>query len=162
MGEKKVDNNFKRGMTFTQKKSTATTPSNTVRNKNNHNYPYSFLEKNYKQKSLGSRFSEKIQTAISGTNHTVTTDKNKVIHRKLISNPLPFQVNTPAPAATKRIATRSTTDQPCCSKTTPDQQLNRRKDPPGMDGEKKKTTTRNENRQFTSPKKTARRHRFKS
>ena len=121
MSKKKMDNKFKRGMTFTQKKSTATAPSNPVRNNNNHNYPYSFLEKNYKQKSLGSRFSEKIPTAVSGTNHTVTTDKNKVIHRKPISNPLPFQANTPATAATKRIATRSTVDQPCCSKTTPDQ-----------------------------------------
>ena len=53
----------------------------------------------------------KFQTAVSGTKYTVTTDKNKIIHRKLISKPLPFQLTTTAP--TKRINTRqNTADQP--------------------------------------------------
>ena len=100
---------------------------------------------------MDSKFSNKPQIAISGTDHTITTDKNKIIHRKLISNPLPFQVNTPIP--TKRIATRSSVDQqPCCSKTI-DQQTNRRKEAPGTEETKKTTAVRNEKGQFTSPKK---------
>ena len=65
---------------------------------------------------MESKFKNKIQIAVSGTRHTVTTDKNKVIHRKLISNPLPFQQTTTTPA--KKINTRqNTADQPTCSKT---------------------------------------------
>ena len=65
---------------------------------------------------MKSKFKNKIQTAVSGTRHTVTTDKNKVIHRKLGSNPLPFQQTTTTPA--KKINTRrNTVDQPTCSKT---------------------------------------------
>ena len=65
---------------------------------------------------MESKFKNKIQTAVSGTRHTVTTDKNKVIHRKFISNPLPFQQTTTTPA--KKINTRqNTVDQPTCSKT---------------------------------------------
>ena len=55
-------------MTFSQTKK----PPNTVSTKK---YPFSFYEKNYKTNSLGSKFSNKLQTAISGTKHTVTTDK---------------------------------------------------------------------------------------
>ena len=36
-----------------------------------------------------------MKTAISGTEHTVTTDDNKVIHRKLISQPVKFQEDSP-------------------------------------------------------------------
>ena len=72
-----------------------------------------------KKNSLNSKFKNKIQTAISGTKHTITTDKNKTIHRKLISNPLPFK-HTSA-TTTKRINVRQNiADQPTCSKT-PDQ-----------------------------------------
>ena len=63
------------------------------------------------------KFKNKIQTAVSGTKHTVTTDKTKTVHRKLISNPLPFQQTTTT-TLTKRINTRQNTiDQPICSKT---------------------------------------------
>ena len=75
-----------------------------------------FSKKNYKKGSLETKFKNKIQTTVSGTKHTITTDKNKTIHRKLVSNPLPFQQATTAP--TKRISTRdNNTDQPTCSKT---------------------------------------------
>ena len=78
--------------------------------------PFKFYEKNYKKGSLESKFKNKIQTAVSGTKHTIITDKNKILHRKLISNPLLFQQATTAP--TKRISTRNNnTDQPTCSKT---------------------------------------------
>ena len=46
----------------------------------------------------------------------MTTDKIKIIHRKLTSNLLPFQQTVTAPS--KRINTRQITrDQPTCSKT---------------------------------------------
>ena len=62
-----------------------------------------------------SKLKNEIQTAVSGTKHTITTDKNKIVHRKLISNPLPFQQSATAP--TKRISTRNNnTDEPTCSK----------------------------------------------
>ena len=93
--------------------SQTTKPLKTV---STNNYPFSFDEKTYKKNSLGSKFSNKIQTAISGTIHTVTTEKNKILHKKLISNPLPFQSNT---TPTKRMNTRQTAaEQPSCSKST--------------------------------------------
>ena len=45
-------------------------------NKLNTNYPFTFFEKLQKKPSLGSRFENKPQVAISGTEHTVTIDKN--------------------------------------------------------------------------------------
>ena len=51
------------------------------------NYPFLFHEKKTKPK-FGSAYSEKSQLAISGTNHTVTTTDNKIIHRKNISKPV--------------------------------------------------------------------------
>ena len=84
--------------------------------------------------------------------------KNKIIHRKLISNSLPFQnVTTP----TKRTSTRQPTmDQPSCSKTTdsPATCIFRRKEPPKADTHensedwiRRKEQPRNEKGQFTSP-----------
>ena len=98
-------------MTFSQTKK----PTNTV-STNKFNYPFKFYEKNYKKNSLDSKFKNKIQTTVSATEHTITTDKNNVIHRKLISNPLHLQLTGTAP--TKLINTRqNTADQPTCSKT---------------------------------------------
>ena len=54
-------------------------------------YPFQFFEKNHNEKSLEGRFQRKLQTAVSGTEHTVTTDTGKVIHRKFISEPIIFQ-----------------------------------------------------------------------
>ena len=54
-------------------------------------FPFKFEEKNYNRKSLEGKFQAKIQTAINGTEHTITTDCGKVIHRKQISAPLVFQ-----------------------------------------------------------------------
>ena len=65
---------------------------------------------------MESKFKNKIQTAVSGTKHTETTDKNKTIHRKLVSNPLPSQQTTTTPA--KWINNRqNAADQQTCSKT---------------------------------------------
>ena len=97
--KKTVDPKFRRGMTFQQTKK----PTGSV-SMNKFQYLFEFYEMNYKKGSLDSEFKNKIQTTVSGTDHTVTTSKNKIIHRKLISNPLPFQQTITAP--TKRITTR--------------------------------------------------------
>ena len=80
----------------------------------NFKYPFKFYEENYKKWLLDINFKNEIQTAMSGTEHTVS--KNKIVHRKLISNPLPFQETIAAP--TKRINTRQNkAGLPSCSKT---------------------------------------------
>ena len=52
--------------------------------------PFKFVEKNYNRKSLERKFQKKVQTAVNGTEHTVTTDSGKIIHRKHISGPIVF------------------------------------------------------------------------
>ena len=48
-------------------------------------FPYQFLEKKKQNKNkIESNYETKPQTAIAGTKHTITTDTNKTIHRKLI------------------------------------------------------------------------------
>ena len=54
-------------------------------------YPFNFVEMNHNRKSLEGRFQKKIQTAVSGTEHTVTTESGKLVHRKHISGPIVFQ-----------------------------------------------------------------------
>ena len=113
MSKKKTnDPKYRRGMTFTQKQK----PSNTVSKGKNTNYPFTFFERTNTKCSLGSKFKNKHLIAVSGTKHTVTTDKNKMLHRKLIYNPIPFQATT---TPTKRINTRltATAEKPTCSKT---------------------------------------------
>ena len=89
-------------MTFSQTKKTTTSVS-----MNNFEYPLKFYGNVYRKGSLESKFKNKIQTTVSGTKHTIITDKNKIVHRKLTSNPLPFQQPTTAP--TKQISTATTT-----------------------------------------------------
>ena len=48
-------------------------------------------KKNHIKKSLEGRFQRKLQTAVSCTEHTVTTDTGKIIHRKFISEPIIIQ-----------------------------------------------------------------------
>ena len=55
------------------------------------NYPFQFFEKNHNKKSLEGRFQKHLKTAVKGTEHTVTTDTGKIIHRKFISDPIIFQ-----------------------------------------------------------------------
>ena len=156
MSKKKTnDPKYRRGMTLTQKQK----PSNTVSKEINTNYPFTFFEKTHTKCSLGSKFKNKPLTAVSGTKHTVTTDKNKILHRKLISNPILFQATT---TPTKRIDTRLTTtaEKPTCSKTMENTCLYRRKGAPkpentenSADWLKMKEQPRNERGQFTSPDK---------
>ena len=102
--EKSNDPKYRRGMTFTENKK----PSNTVSNNKNSNYPFTFFEKAHTKNSLGSKFDNKLEIAVSGIKQIMFTDNNKIIHRKFISNPIPFQ-NTATP--TKRTNTRLSTTQ---------------------------------------------------
>ena len=158
MSKKKMaEPKYKRGMTFSQTKKTTSAVS-----KNKFEYPFKF----YKKRSMESKFKNKIQTAVSGTKHTVTTDKNKMVHRKLISNPRPLQQTTTT--LTKRINTRQNTiDQPTCSKTLDNTNnggapcIYSRKEAPktsitherSEDWLKRKELPRNNKGQFTSPNK---------
>ena len=58
--------------------------------------PYQFLEKKKQNKNkFESNYETKPKTVLAGTKHTVTTDTNKTIHRKLISNQLPNSFQNP-------------------------------------------------------------------
>ena len=156
MSKKKTnDPKYRRGMTFTQKQK----PSNTVSKGKNTNYPFTFFEKTHTKCSLGSKFKNKPLIAVSGTKHTILTDKNKILHRKLISIPIPVQTTT---SPTKRINTRltATAEKPTCSKTMEKTCLYRRTEAPkpentenSADWLKRKEQPRNERGQFTSPDK---------
>ena len=156
MSKKNInDPKYRRGMTFTQKQK----PSNTVSIEKNTNYPFTFFEKAHTKCSLGSNFKNKPLIAVSGTKHTVTTDKNKILQGKLISNPIPYQATA---TPTKRISTRLTTtaDKPSCSKMTENICAYRRKETPkpentenSADWLRRKEQPRNERGQFTSPDK---------
>ena len=59
-------------------------------------FQYQFLEKKKQNENrFESNYEIKPQTAIAGTKHTITTGTNKVIHRKLNSNPLPNSFQNP-------------------------------------------------------------------
>ena len=51
-------------------------------------YPFQFFEKRINKPKFESACSNKLQTAVSGTKHTVTTAENKILHRKHISKPI--------------------------------------------------------------------------
>ena len=51
------------------------------------NYPIPFYEEKIEKPKFGSAYSDKFQIAVTGTDHTVTTADNRVLHRKHISKP---------------------------------------------------------------------------
>ena len=51
-------------------------------------YPFQFFERKNQKGKFESPYSEHLQTAVTGTKHTVTTSDNNIIHRKLISKPI--------------------------------------------------------------------------
>ena len=79
--KKTNDTKYKREMTFTQ---TNRQPSKVSTN----NYLFSFYEKAFKKVLWAVNLTRNRNTAYSGTDHTLTTDKNKVRHRKLIIKPI--------------------------------------------------------------------------
>ena len=52
------------------------------------NYPFLFLEKEHQGNKFESAYSDKPQLAVSGTKHTVTTPNGRILHRKMISQPI--------------------------------------------------------------------------
>ena len=101
------------GMTFSQTKK----PTRSV-SMNKFNCPFIFYQKNYKKSSLESKYNNRTQTALSGTEHSVTTNKNEIKRRKHVPNPLPIQQTISTP--TKRINSRRTyVEQPTgCKRMT--------------------------------------------
>ena len=59
------------------------------------NFPYEFLEKKQNKNKFESEYQSEPQTAVAGTKHTITTDTNKILHRKLVSKPLPNSFQNP-------------------------------------------------------------------
>ena len=53
--------------------------------------PYYAYERSRNPKSFSSKYKQIPCRIISETDHTVKTDKGKIIHKKLISNPITFQ-----------------------------------------------------------------------
>ena len=54
-------------------------------------YLFHFFERKNTKSNFESPYSDQLQTAVKGTNHTVTTADNRIIHRELISKPItPF------------------------------------------------------------------------
>ena len=88
-GEGEVSNHLIMARTKTEEK--AMTEKSPKKKNSVGKYPFQFIEKNHNRKSLEGRFQRKLQTAVSGTEHTVTTDTEKVIHRKFFSEPIIFQ-----------------------------------------------------------------------
>ena len=67
-------------------------------------FPYLFQERKvYKNKSE-SAYDKQPQTSVSGTKHTIITDKNKIIHRNRLSNPLTttFRIHSPNEGKTQK------------------------------------------------------------
>ena len=48
-----------------------------------------------KQNKFESGYQSEPQTAVAGTKHTITTDTNRILHRKLVSKPLPNSFQNP-------------------------------------------------------------------
>ena len=146
------------GMTFTQNKKL----SNPVSTEKSSNYQLPFLEKTYKKSSISSNLDNRPQIGISGTNHTVTTNKSKNVHWNLVSNPIPFRnaatsrkrIITKTATATHRLSSSKTAVQTTTCKY-------RRKKPPlsentenGAHWLKGKEQPRNENLQAPSKRQT--------
>ena len=71
---------------------TSTTKRKTVRLPVTENkFPYYFVERNHQKKSFESKYKPKIQKAISETEHTVLTDKNRRVHKNQITGPIKIQ-----------------------------------------------------------------------
>ena len=59
------------------------------------NLPYKFLEKKQNKNKFESEYDTNPQIAVAETKHTITTDTNKIIHKKRISKPLPNSFQNP-------------------------------------------------------------------
>ena len=59
------------------------------------NFPYNFLETKQNKNKFESEYQSEPQTAVAGTKHTITTDTNRILHRKLVSKHLPNSFQNP-------------------------------------------------------------------
>ena len=59
------------------------------------NLPYKFPEKKQNKNKFESEYETNPQIAVAETKHTITTDTNKIIHKKRISKPLPNSFQNP-------------------------------------------------------------------
>ena len=59
------------------------------------NFPYLFLEKKVNENKCESAYDTRPQIAVAGTKHTITTNENKIIHRKRVSKPLKSTFQNP-------------------------------------------------------------------
>ena len=66
-------------------------------------YPFKFFKKKDNKRPLEGRFQGKLQTAVSGTEHTVSTKTGKTIHRKFVSDPIIFHKGRKTERATKMV-----------------------------------------------------------
>ena len=66
------------------------------------NFPYKFMEKKTKKNKFESGYQSEPQTAVAGTKHTITTDTNRILQRKLVSKPLPNSFRTHFPVGEKQ------------------------------------------------------------
>ena len=58
---------------------------------NENKFPYYFVERNHQKKSFESKYKPKLQKAISETEHTVLTEKNRRVHKNQITGPVKLQ-----------------------------------------------------------------------
>ena len=162
--KKTVEPKFRRGMTFSQTKK----PTSSV-STNKFQYPFKFYEKKLQEKDHWKANSKKkSKRPYQEPNIRSLLTRTKILHRKLISNPLPFQQATTAPMKRMNTANNAnnTADQPTCSKTLDTTNNNgapciySRKEPPkptsyerSEDWIKRRDPPRNNKGQFTSPNK---------
>ena len=59
------------------------------------NLPYKFLEKKQKKNKFENEYDANPQIAVAESRHTITTDTNKILHKKPISKPLPNSFQNP-------------------------------------------------------------------
>ena len=58
-------------------------------------FPYLVLEKKVNKNKIESDYETKPQLAVAGTKHTITTDTNKIKHRKRVSKPQTHTIQNP-------------------------------------------------------------------
>ena len=66
------------------------------------NFPYKFLEKKQNKNKFEGGYQSEPQRAIAGPKHTITTDTNKILHRKHEANPYRILFRTHSPAGGKQ------------------------------------------------------------
>ena len=104
-----------------EKPAATTTPTSkrkTIRIPVNKKFPYFFVEKHHQKKSFDSKYKPKLQKAISETEHTVLTDKNRRVHKNQITGPVHIEPEEQI-TMTFQKARRTHSESPRRRSTTP-------------------------------------------